>query len=134
MEPAKIIARYRDGRMIKGLSQDFSPKKPVFHLYREAEGVSGAPVKVDLNELKAVFFAKNFSGDRDYKERKVFVHGDKSSGRKVEVIFADGEMIQGSVLGYNPRHSGFFLFPVDPESNNIRAFVVNGAVKDFRYL
>jgi hypothetical protein len=134
MEPAKIIARYRDGRTIKGLSQDFSPNKPVFHLYREAEGVSGVPVMVDLNELKAVFFAKSFAGDRDYKERKVFVHGDKSSGRNVEVIFADGEMLQGSVLGYNPKHSGFFLFPVDPESNNIRVFVINGAVKEFRYL
>lgn len=134
MEPAKIIARFRDGRVIKGVSQDFSPNKPSFHLYREAEGVSGVPVRVDLSELKAVFFAKRFAGDRDYKERKVFVHGDKPSGRKVEVVFADGEMLQGSILGYNPKDSGFFLFPVDPEGNNMRVFVVNGAVKAFRYL
>jgi len=114
MEAAKIIARYRDGRMLKGLSQDFSPNKPNFQLYQEAEGVSGVPVRVDLDELKAVFFAKSFTGDRDYKERKVFLHGDKPSGRKVEVVFADGEMLQGSVLGFNPKHSGFFLCPVDP--------------------
>jgi hypothetical protein len=134
MEPARIIARFSDGRMIKGLSQDFFPNKPVFHLYKNVEGISGAPVEIRLNELKAVFFVKTFEGDRDYKERKVFLHGDKSSGRKVEVTFGDGEVLQGSVLGYNPNQCGFFLFPVDPESNNIRVFVVNEAVKSFRYL
>jgi len=55
-------------------------------------------------------------------------------GRKVEVAFVDGEILQGSVLGYNPKDSGFFLFPSDPKSNNHRVFVVNSAVKNFRYL
>ena len=55
-------------------------------------------------------------------------------GRKVEVAFVDGEILQGSVLGYNPNDSGFFLFPSDPKSNNHRVFVVNSALKDFRYL
>ena len=134
MEPAKIIARFRNGRMKKGYSQDFFPKKPVFHLSKDARGTSREPEEVHVNELKAVFFVKDFVGNPDYEEQKRFVEGDRPSGRKVEVIFADGEVMQGSVLGYNPKQPGFFLFLVDPRGNNTRVFVVNDAVKNFRYL
>jgi hypothetical protein len=50
------------------------------------------------------------------------------------IFFVDGEILQGSALGYNPKDPGFFLFPSDPKSNNHRVFVVNSAVKNFRYL
>jgi hypothetical protein len=73
-----------------------------------------------LADLKAVFFVKKFDGNPDYKERKEFTEKDSPQGRKVEVAFADGEIMQGSVLGYNPKEIGFFLFPVDPLSNNLR--------------
>ena len=42
--------------------------------------------------------------------------------------------MQGSVLAYDPKGPGFFLFPSDPKSNNQRVFVINSAVKKFRYL
>ncbi|MCL4475041.1 MAG: hypothetical protein M1508_02270 [Nitrospirae bacterium] len=32
MEPVKIVIRYADGRLIKGYTNDFSPKKSSFHL------------------------------------------------------------------------------------------------------
>jgi hypothetical protein len=134
MESAKFIARFRDGGMKKGFSQDFFPNKPVFHISKDPGGTSGNPEELHLNELKAVFFVKDFFGNSDYEERKKFVKGDKPYGRKVEVIFDDGEVLQGSVLSYNTQQSGFFLFPADPESNNTRVFVVNGAVKNLRYL
>ena len=41
--------------------------------------------------------------------------------------------MQGSVLGYDPKEKGFFLFPVDPGSNNLRIFVVNASVKKVRF-
>ena len=134
MEPAKIVARFRNGRMKKGYSQDFFPNKPVFHLSKDARGTSGEPEEVHVNELKAVFFVKDFLGNPDYEEHKGFVKGDRPSGLKVEVTFADGEVMQGSVLGYNPQQSGFFLFLADPKGNNTRVFVLNDAVKKFRYL
>jgi hypothetical protein len=67
-------------------------------------------------------------------ERKRFVEGDSAQSRKAEVIFLDGEVLQGSILGYDPKGPGFFLFPSDPKSNNQRVFVINSAVKSFRYL
>jgi hypothetical protein len=134
MEPAKIVARFRDGQIKKGYSQDFFPNKPVFHLAKDARGTAGEPEAVQVNDLKALFFVKDFSGNPNYKEQKRFMEGDKPSGRKVEVTFLDGEVLEGSVLGYNPKQSGFFLFLADPKGNNIRVFVVNNAIKKFRYL
>jgi hypothetical protein len=52
----------------------------------------------------------------------------------VEVAFADGEILQGSVLRYKMQETGFFFFPADPKSNNLAFFAVNAAVKKFRYL
>jgi hypothetical protein len=134
MEPAKIVARFLNGQIKKGYSQDFFPNKPVFHLSGDTKATPGEPEQVHLNELKAVFFVKNFSGNPDYEEQKRFAEGDKASGRKVEITFVDGEVLQGSVLGYNPQKAGFFLFLADPKGNNARVFVVKDAVKNFRYL
>jgi len=134
MESVKIVVRFADGRILKGYSQDFFPNKPVFHLVRNLARGAANHKEVRVSDLKAMFFVKTFAGNPDYKERKSFVEGDVVQGRKVEVAFVDGEILQGSVLGYNPKDSGFFLFPSDPKSNNHRVFVVNSAVKNFRYL
>jgi hypothetical protein len=134
MDPIKMVVRFADGKMKKGYSQDFFANKPVFHLIKNITGDSGEPEEIRLTDLKAVFFVKTFDGNPDYKERKDFTEQESSQGRKVEVHFADGEILQGSVLGYNPQEIGFFLFPADPNSNNLRAFVVNKAVNKFRYL
>jgi hypothetical protein len=134
MDPVKIVVRFSDGRIKKGYSQDFFPNKPVFHLTISQSAESAEPEEIRLADLKAIFFVNTFDGNPHYSERKEFAEGDSPKGRKVEVAFADGEIIQGSVLGYNPKEIGFFLFPADPNSNNLRAFVVNKAVNKFRYL
>jgi hypothetical protein len=42
--------------------------------------------------------------------------------------FKDGEMLVGSTMGYDPKREGFFLFPPDSQSNNMKVFVVLSAV------
>ena len=133
MEPIKVVARYINGRVIKGLTQDFFPNKDRFHLHT-ADKPSGEAMEVLVNELKAVFFVRDFAGDYQYDERKSYMEGEKPSGRKIEVTFKDDEVMVGSTLGYDPKRPGFFLFPADPKCNNIRVFVVSTAVKKVRYL
>lgn len=80
--PAKIVVRYANGKILKGYSQDFSPTSPHFHVRRN-EAVGSEPgQQVALRDLKAVFFVRNFSGDNSYEERKTFVAGRPSLGRK----------------------------------------------------
>jgi hypothetical protein len=133
MEPIKVVARYINGKRVKGLSQDFFPNKDRFHVY-PTENLQAEAVEVLLKELKAVFFVRDFVGNYQYNERKEYVPEDKPSGRKIEVTFKDGEVLVGTTLGYDPNRPGFFLFPADPKSNNVRVFAVTTAVKKVRYL
>jgi hypothetical protein len=133
VEPAKVVARYSDGRIVKGFTHDFLPNRNCFHLYQTTKG-SGGPVEVLVKELKAVFHVRDFKGNPFYEERKVFWNGEKPSGRKVEVTFLDGEVLVGSTLGYDSERQGFFFFPADPRSNNTRVFAVSSAVKQVRYV
>jgi hypothetical protein len=134
MEQIKVVLRFLDGRVVKGCTQDFNQTRPSFHFHINTPETSDKSMLIEVKDLKAMFFVKTFEGDREYDERKWFITGDLAQGRKVEVTFVDGEIIQGSTVGYDPHRPGFFLLPVDRRSNNIRIFVVATAVTDFRFL
>jgi hypothetical protein len=133
MEPVKVVVRYLDGRVMKGFTQDFFPNKDRFHLHHAAKS-SGESVEVMLKDLKAIFFVQDFEGNAQYSERKSYGEGERAQGRKVEVTFVDDEVLVGSTMGYDPNRPGFFIFPADPKSNNIRVFAVSSSVKKVRNL
>jgi hypothetical protein len=132
MQPIKVVLRYTTGTVIKGFTQNFSPTRKSFH-FQPVSGNNG-PIEIPVNELKAVFFVRDFSGNSLYNERKEYFEGDPPSGRKVEVKFMDGEVMVGSTLSYESNRPGFFIFPADPNSNNIKAFIVNSSVIKVEYL
>lgn len=135
MEQIKIVVRFLDGRALKGCTQDFNQTRPSFHFQINTPKNSlDKSMLIEVKDLKAIFFVKTFEGDREYDERKEFIAGDLPQGRKVEVTFVDGEIIQGSTVGYDPHRPGFFLIPVDRRSNNIRIFVVTSAMANFKFL
>jgi hypothetical protein len=124
----RVVIRYRDGRVLKGTVSDFSPARDGFHLAT----ADGAMRPVDRQELKAVFFVRDFDGDRRRPRSNVFPAGRPVVGRKIAVRFADGEVLVGTTVGYRPERPGFFLVPADPESNNQRCFVVAAATSEVR--
>ena len=134
MEKVKIVARYLDGRMVKGFTQDFAPNKPSFHIFPTEAANPMENKEILLRDLKAVFFVRDFAGKPDYDEQKIYPPGDRPSGRIVEITFNDGETMVGSTLGYDPKRPGFFVFPADPKSNNARVFALSKAVRLVRYL
>ena len=129
----KVVVRYSDGKLIKGFTHDFFLNKGCFHLI-PANNPSGEAIEVAIKDLKAVFLVRGFIGRSLYKERRKYVEGEQPSGQKVEVTFMDGEVLVGSTLGYDPKRQGFFIFPADPKSNNIRVYVVSSSVGKVRYL
>ena len=119
----KVIAHYLDGTLLKGTTPDFRPSRARFHVTDE----DGDVHKIDVNELKALFFVRNFEGRSDYRERKGFFAD--ASGDKVLVEFFDGEILFGHAGTYTNKGNGFFLVPGDPDSNNIKVFVVHSSTK-----
>ncbi|HEX9121099.1 MAG TPA: hypothetical protein VF840_11220 [Terriglobales bacterium] len=119
----KAVVAFLDGRRLKGYIYNFSALKSSFTLFLRDSPVGQEGIEVKLEELKAVFFCHDFDGNREYQE----VSGTKppKHGRSIEVVFRDGERLRGNTDAYNPQKLGFFMFPTDPKSNNIRVFVVS---------
>jgi hypothetical protein len=128
MEPNKIVIQFKDGRILKGKTNDFFQNKKTFHLNK----VDGRDEEVNIEKLKAVFFVKDIKGDNNYTyEYNDVVAG---GGKKIAVDFPDGETIIGYVLGYSPERQGFMMTPADLRGNNERVFVVNSATKNVNFL
>jgi hypothetical protein len=130
---AKVVVAYLDGRRLKGYTNDFSPVRDQFFLF--PDGVEPKPgdrgTSVRIAELKALFFVKDFAGDPAHTEVPT---SSPLPGKRIEVIFSDGEKLIGSSVAYNPRNLGFFMQPADPAGNNERIFVVNRNVKQAKPL
>jgi hypothetical protein len=122
-----IVARYRDGRVIKGTSIDVSPDKPSCHV----RGVDGRLETVALADLKALFFVKTLEGNSAHQEAMEMESGDRRSlgSAIVVVIFEDGEQMVGFTNRCPPKATFFYVTPVDARSNNVRALVNQAAVK-----
>ena len=124
----RIGARFQDGRVLKGFTNDFIPAKDHFHLFAD-EHAGTKPTDVHMPELKALFFVKTFEGDGQHKKSNDTPDGATLVGRRIRVVFKDGEVIVGTTQGYDRNRPGFFVVPVDPGSNNERCFVVASAIK-----
>lgn len=123
----KVVVRFKNGSVMKGIAEDFNSEKPIFHLQVKTQDKTEVrEIRLDL--LKAVFFVKTFEGNKDHEEKRSF-EGITSGGIKIKVFFADGEILVGTTNGYRPNKVGFWFFPVDRESNNVRVFIINSAVR-----
>jgi hypothetical protein len=130
-----VVARFRDGRILKGITHDFGPQKKVFHVIPVGADGKTQNVKiseVSLTDLKAVFFVKSLQGKKDHPPQKGMLDekGIATGSTKVKITFYDGEILVGTTHGYNPNREGFFVFPAETDSNNLRVFIVSGAVKE----
>lgn len=126
----KIVVHMKDGTIRKGVTHDFDPQSEAFHLL-PAEG-GGVPHKVSLDEMKALFYVKDYMGNRDFVARRQFDEAQRRAQRAI-VAFHDGEEIWGVLgEGADDEGPGFFLFPADKDDNNVRIFVIRSAMKELR--
>jgi hypothetical protein len=128
MAPNKVVARFKDGAVMKGHTSDFFPARKDFHL----ELLSGERITIETDKLKALLFVKDFTGDGNRKD----VYNDviPGGGRKIQVKFKDGELVTGFSQGYSPDRLGFFIIPADTKNNNERIFIVNSATEEVTFL
>jgi uncharacterized protein DUF6982 len=127
----RAVARFVDGRVLKGITLDFGPGKTKFHL--ALDGAAGKPVEIEVAALKALFFVRSWAGNPRRVDDNTFDHAS-GQGRRVVVTFRDDEKLAGFTVGYAADKLGFFVIPADRMSNNTRVFVVNAAVKRLEWV
>ena len=106
----------------KGTTEDFFQNKEIFHM---RDNDNGEIQTINIKDLKAVFFVKDFQGNPKYQDRDDNIR--LGLGKKIRVKFKDGEMLVGYTQGFSRDRVGFIMFPSDPISNNDKVFVVTAA-------
>lgn len=125
----KIVVHMKDGSVHKGVTQDFQPGSGSFHVL-PAEG-GGVPRRVSVEAMKALFYVKDYVGNRDFVARQQFDEAHRS-GRKAILTFLDGETMWGMLGEGGDTDPGFYFFPLDEQDNNIRIFVVRSSLQEMR--
>lgn len=90
---------------------------------------------IPLDGVKAIFFVKSFEG-KWHDDLRFHDHLPAPECLWVRATFYDGEVIEG-LIGNNCHHvthSGFYMFPIDPEGNNWLIYVLKSKLKDFQIL
>jgi hypothetical protein len=127
----KLVVHTKDGTIHKGVTQDFDPGHEAFH-FLPAEG-GGVPMRMRVEEMKALFWVKDYLGNRQFVADRSFDEADVERRRAI-VTFKDGEEMWGTLDEDADSGRGFFLLPADKRDNNVRIFVVRSALKDMRVM
>ena len=128
--------KYKNGEIIKGWVEDFRPDRESFMFFPLIEYSEEERMEINFDSLKAVFFVKDFIGNKNYIKVRTFDVYLKitPSQRKLIVNFKDGEHLYGTSHTYGRYEIGFFVYPIDPKDNSGRIFVVRKAIESIRLM
>jgi hypothetical protein len=128
----RLVVRYLDGRMLKGYGRDFQPTRGMVDLWSDPDGPVDSRMTIPLAQLKAVFFVHDFEGDSAYVGQPATTEGS-GIGRRITITFVDGEVLRGTTLSYSQNGPGFFVSPLDSKTNNLKMFVLAGAIRHVQF-
>jgi len=132
----KVVVKYQNEEILKGWVENFRPDRESFTLFPLIEYSKEERSEIEFSSLKAVFFVKDFIGDKNYKKVRTFNVDLKitPSQRKLIVNFIDGEHLYGTSHTYGRHKIGFFVYPIDPKDNSERIFVIHKAIESVRLM
>jgi hypothetical protein len=129
----KVVVRRLDHGLIKGFVDSTSYLRPnaIQMLDRE-----GRTLLIPLAEIKAAFFVRDFDGNPQRSERKLFQSRPRLAGLWVQMTFKDKEVLEGllpsNLVELGPE--GFLVTPADLYSNNLKIFVPRTALNEINVL
>lgn len=128
----KVVVRTCDGKVYPG----FSRKEDVGDDKVKIITRDGKEKFFATDELKGLFFVKDFKGDPEYDPVKFLNRNSVKASVWVHVEFEDGEVIEGMVRDHMSLlfSSGFYLWPSDEDNNNGLIYIVKKAIRDFEIL
>jgi hypothetical protein len=133
-EKRKVILRKLNGEVLKGYIEGTPDLLTADQL--TITSLTEERIEISKKDVKALFFVRKFSGNKEYSEVKFFESQPKIDGLWVRLHFMDSESIEGIVANTIKFlvEDGFYLKPPDPNSNNRLMFVVKSALVDFTVL
>jgi hypothetical protein len=123
----KVVVRKLDGDSVKGYVDSGSPIGPEGARLLDRDG---RLTIVPLDAIKGIYFVRDFEGDPDRPERKVFLSRPRLSGIWIRMTFKDNEVMEGLMANnlLESDSSGFLVMPPDFSSNNLKVFVPRAAL------
>jgi hypothetical protein len=128
----KVVVRKMDRDSING---HVAPANFVRDGKLELLNTAGNVVAIDLRDIKAVYFVREFS-DSDSPSRKTFTTRPRTEGLWVRLRFKDNEVLEGMMpndLSLTTAE-GFLVNPPDLRSNTQRIFVPRTALDSLTVL
>ena len=123
----KVVVRQLDGGLVKGYAESGSFLGPGG---AEVLDRDGHLVTIPVESIKGIYFVRDFEGDPNRQERKVFNTRPRVSGVWIRLTFKDNEVMEGLIandlLEVGPV--GFLITPPDFYANNLRIFVPRNAL------
>jgi Family of unknown function (DUF6982) len=124
----KVVVRKLDRESVKGY---VNPSSYLAERGVELMDLDGRRTVIPLEVVKGIYFVREFDGNSDRTERKIFLSRPKMSGLWVRMTFKDAEVLDGMIpedlLDIGP--DGFLITPPDVYSNNLRIFVPRSALE-----
>ncbi len=126
-----VVGKYRDGRTVRGYTNDFSPMRPFLH-------VSPTPFAdetkfVSMIHLDALFFLPDPHTTATEWDR-IEQAASATRGRRVAMTLPNGKEMIGTTLTYSREGSGFFVRPLDRHAGPTRVFVTQSGIRNVRFL
>jgi hypothetical protein len=129
----KVVVHRLDHGLMKGFvdSTSYLGLDRIEMLDRE-----GRNLTIPLHQIKGVFFVRDFDGNPQRSERKLFQSRPRLAGLWVRLTFKDKEVLEGllpsNLMELSPQ--GFLVMPADLYSNNLRIFVPRTALSEITVL
>lgn len=126
----RLVIHFQSGKTLACWGDNFMPLEEEIMVKDQDDRIQ----RVVLKEVKVVCFVKAFATDsRTTHKPPAQILFQAVPGRKVKLLFKDGEKMEGvSSLKERPVR-GFFVTPLNPNSNNIHIFVNPAFLKSFEF-
>ena len=128
----RVVIRKLDKGLVKGFLD------PSGYLTNELEVLDrdGRLIRISMSQVKGVFFVRDFAGNPDRAERKIFRSRPRLAGLWVRMTFKDHEVLEAllpnNLLEIDPL--GFLVTPPDVYSNNLRIFIPRTSLTEMEVL
>ncbi len=128
----KVIIRKMSRDTLSGY---VTPSNFVVEGKAEVLNQSGNLVRIDLSEIKCIYFVRDFN-DLETFSRKTFTTRPRTEGLWVRLTFKDNDIMEGLMPNdLTQLHAdGFLLNPPDTRANTQRMFVPKSALASLTVL